>query len=45
LGTPMDVLTNENLLLAYSGHAQLIQAADGTTTLADSCCDGEEENE
>jgi manganese/iron transport system ATP-binding protein len=45
LGTPKDVLTNENLLLAYSGHAQLIQAADGTTTLADSCCDGEEENE
>jgi manganese/iron transport system ATP-binding protein len=45
LGTPKDVLTNENLLLAYSGHAQLIKAADGTTTLADSCCDGEEENE
>jgi manganese/iron transport system ATP-binding protein len=42
LGTPKDVLTNENLLLAYSGHAHLIQAADGTTTLADSCCDGEE---
>jgi len=44
-GTPQEVLTSENLLLAYSGHAQLIQGLDGTTTLADSCCDGEEESE
>lgn len=44
-GAPQDVLTSANLLVAYGGHAQLIQGADGTTTLADSCCDGEEENE
>ena len=41
-GTPADVLTSENLLRAYSGHAQLIRAADGSTTLADTCCDGED---
>jgi manganese/iron transport system ATP-binding protein len=44
-GQPQDVLTRENLLHAYSGHAQLIQNTDGTTTLADSCCEGGEENE
>ena len=44
-GSPREVLTSENLLHAYSGHAQLIQDEDGTTTLADSCCDGENENE
>ncbi len=43
-GPPHEVLTSENLLHAYSGHAQLIKGADGTTTLADSCCDGEDEN-
>ena len=41
-GAPADVLTSENLLRAYSGHAQLIHGADGSTTLADSCCDGED---
>ncbi len=44
-GSPLEVLTSENLLLAYRGHAQVIQNLDGTTTLADSCCNGEEENE
>ncbi len=44
-GSPQDVLTSENLLRAYGGHAQMIQSADGTTTLADTCCDGEEEHE
>ena len=44
-GVPQDVLTSENLLRAYGGHAQLIKGADGTTALADSCCDGEDENE
>jgi manganese/iron transport system ATP-binding protein len=44
-GAPKEVLTSENLLLAYQGHAHLIQAADGTTTLADSCCDGEDKDE
>jgi ABC-type Mn2+/Zn2+ transport system ATPase subunit len=44
-GSPQDVLTSKNLLHAYGGHAQLIQSTDGTTTLADSCCDGEEEHE
>jgi manganese/iron transport system ATP-binding protein len=44
-GTPQDVLTSENLLRAYGGHAQLIRGADGSTTLADTCCDGEEEHE
>jgi manganese/iron transport system ATP-binding protein len=44
-GSSQEVLTSENLLHAYSGHAKLIQDADGTTTLADSCCDGKEENE
>jgi len=45
LGTPQVVLTSENLLRAYGGHAQLIQVEDGIKTLADSCCDGEETNE
>jgi manganese/iron transport system ATP-binding protein len=44
-GSPKDVLTSENLLQAYGGHAQLIKSPDGTTTLADSCCDGEDEHE
>jgi manganese/iron transport system ATP-binding protein len=44
-GSPQEVLTSENLLHAYSGHAQLIQGEDGITTLADSCCDGDGENE
>jgi len=44
-GSPQDVLTSENLLRAYGGHAQLIQGSDGTTTLADTCCDGENEHE
>jgi manganese/iron transport system ATP-binding protein len=42
-GAPQDVLTSENLLHAYGGHAQLIKGKDGTTTLADTCCDGEDE--
>lgn len=44
-GAPQEVLTSENLLLAYQGHAHLIRTADGTTTLADSCCDGEDKDE
>jgi manganese/iron transport system ATP-binding protein len=44
-GHPQEVLTSENLLQAYGGHAQLIQGSDGLTTLADSCCDGEGVNE
>jgi ABC-type Mn2+/Zn2+ transport system ATPase subunit len=43
-GPPHEVLTSDNLLHAYSGHAQLIKGADGITTFADSCCDGEDEN-
>ena len=42
-GPPQEVLTSENLLDAYGGHAQLIEGKDGTTTLADSCCDGLED--
>jgi manganese/iron transport system ATP-binding protein len=44
-GPPREVLTGENLLHAYGGHAQMIQGADGTTALADSCCDGDEDDE
>jgi manganese/iron transport system ATP-binding protein len=44
-GAPREVLTSENLLQAYGGHAQLIQGEDGTTALADTCCDGDEEHE
>jgi manganese/iron transport system ATP-binding protein len=44
-GAPQEVLTSENLLLAYKDHAHLIRAADGTTTLADSCCDGGDKDE
>ncbi len=43
-GPPQEVLTSENLLLAYGGHAQLIRVKDGTSALADSCCDGDEQN-
>jgi manganese/iron transport system ATP-binding protein len=42
-GSPHEVLSSQNLLKAYGGHAQLIQGEDGTTTLADTCCDGEED--
>jgi ABC-type Mn2+/Zn2+ transport system ATPase subunit len=42
-GPPADVLTSVNLLRAYGGHAQLIQGTDGSTTLTDTCCDGEEQ--
>jgi ABC-type Mn2+/Zn2+ transport system ATPase subunit len=41
-GPPAEVLTVENLLAAYGGQGQLIQNADGTATLTDTCCDGEE---
>jgi manganese/iron transport system ATP-binding protein len=44
-GGPKDVLTSGNLLVAYGGHAQLIESENGTTTLADTCCDGEDEHE
>jgi manganese/iron transport system ATP-binding protein len=44
-GSPQDVLTSENLLRAYGGHAQMIRGADGTATLADTCCDGEDEHD
>ncbi len=44
-GPPQEVLTGENLLLAYGGHAQLIRGNDGSTALADSCCDGDEKDE
>jgi len=44
-GIPQEVLTSGNLLLAYSGHAQVIQDVGGKITLADSCCNEEEENE
>jgi manganese/iron transport system ATP-binding protein len=44
-GLPKDVLTSENLLRAYGGHAKLIRGENGVATLADTCCDGEEEHE
>jgi manganese/iron transport system ATP-binding protein len=44
-GIPQEVLTSENLLQAYGGHAQLIQAADGTAALTDTCCDSEDGHE
>jgi manganese/iron transport system ATP-binding protein len=43
-GLPQAVLTSENLLNAYSGHAQVIQGENGKTTFADSCCDGDSDN-
>jgi manganese/iron transport system ATP-binding protein len=44
IGPPADVLTSENLITAYQGHAQLIHSKDGRTTLADTCCDGEQKD-
>jgi manganese/iron transport system ATP-binding protein len=44
-GPPPEVLTSENLLQAYGGHAQLIRSDDGSTALADSCCEGDGRNE
>jgi manganese/iron transport system ATP-binding protein len=44
-GRPGEVLTSENLLLAYEGHAQMIRNEDGSATIADSCCGGGEQNE
>lgn len=44
-GPPQDVLTNENLLRAYGEHTHLIRSTDGLTTLADSCCEGDEDHE
>ncbi len=42
-GYPAEVLMAENLFAAYGSQGQLIQNADGTATLTDTCCDGEEE--
>ncbi len=42
-GTPRDVLTRDNLLQAYGGHAQLIQGPNGIAAVTDTCCDGEDE--
>jgi manganese/iron transport system ATP-binding protein len=42
-GLPSEVLTGENLLRAYNNRAHLIQGVDGTRTLADSCCDGDDD--
>jgi manganese/iron transport system ATP-binding protein len=44
-GPPQEVLTTENLLRTYGSHAQLLPNPDGTTTVADTCCDGEEDDE
>jgi manganese/iron transport system ATP-binding protein len=44
-GLPHDILTSENLLRAYGGQAQMIRDGDGLATLADTCCDGEEEHD
>jgi len=44
-GAPQEVLTTENLLQAYGGQTHLIQSTDGSTTLADSCCEGDEGHE
>ena len=44
-GPPQEVLTGENLLHAYGEHTHLIQSADGSATLADSCCEGDEDHE
>ena len=44
-GSPQDVLTGENLLHAYGEHTHLIQSVDGSATLADSCCEGDEDHE
>ncbi len=41
-GIDSEVLTTENLLRAYGSHAQLVQSPDGTATLADTCCEGDE---
>jgi manganese/iron transport system ATP-binding protein len=42
-GIPADVLTSANLILAYGGHAQLIQDREGIATVTDTCCDGDDE--
>jgi manganese/iron transport system ATP-binding protein len=44
-GRAEQVLTGDNLILAYGGNAHLIRSADGRATLADSCCEGEEVHE
>jgi ABC-type Mn2+/Zn2+ transport system ATPase subunit len=40
---PGVVLTSEHLIRAYGGHAQLISDGKGITTVADTCCDGDDD--
>ncbi len=42
LGPPADVLTSQNLMTAYGGHMHVI-AGEGDLILADTCCEGHEE--
>ncbi|RME06448.1 MAG: metal ABC transporter ATP-binding protein [Anaerolineae bacterium] len=39
IGPAEQVLTTENLLQAYGGHLQLVETADGTVAVGDTCCD------
>ncbi len=45
LGSPEEVLTADNLLMAYGGHLQLVTTKNGTIAVSDTCCDeGEHEH-
>jgi ABC-type Mn2+/Zn2+ transport system ATPase subunit len=45
IGPARTALTPEHLLRAYGAHARLVPNPDGTTTLADTCCDGEADHD
>jgi manganese/iron transport system ATP-binding protein len=45
LGRPPDVLTPENLRLAYGTHLTVLDAAEGLLALGDTCCEGEHDHD
>ena len=42
-GPPEEALTQANLLRAYGGHMHVLPGSDGDLVLADTCCDGHED--
>jgi ABC-type Mn2+/Zn2+ transport system ATPase subunit len=39
-GTPHDVFTRENLVMAFGGHVRMIEDSEGAIAVSDTCCDG-----
>jgi ABC-type Mn2+/Zn2+ transport system ATPase subunit len=41
-GTPAQVFTRPNLMLAYGGHVHVLPDGEGLMILTDTCCEGDE---